>query len=95
VDAHRVSPELLEALFAAKPGDVVTVPVADGVVIARLKDVHPAQANAADNGYSQLADTFKTAIGNDLMEEMSRAFGKRYPLEVNNTIVDDMISRQR
>lgn len=95
VDAHRVSPELLDALFAAKPGDVVTVPVADGVVVARLKEVRPAPANVAESGYSQLADSFKTAIGNDLMEEMSRAFGKRYPLEVNNTIVDDMISRQR
>lgn len=95
VDVRRVSPELLEPLFNAKIGDVVTASVADGVVVARLKEIVPAQAAKPESGYTQLADSFKTAIGNDLMEEMSRAFGKRYPLEVNNTVVDDLISRQR
>lgn len=95
IDMRRVSPELLEPLFKANVGDVFTAAVADGVVIARLKEIVPAQPNKPDSGYAQLADSFKTAIGNDLMEEMSRAFAKRYPLEVNNTVVDDLIVRQR
>ncbi len=95
IDMRRVSPELLAPLFNAKVGDVVTAAVADGVVVARLKEIVPAQAAKPESGYAQLADSFKTAIGNDLMEEMSRAFAKRYPLEVNNTVVDDLILRQR
>ncbi len=73
----------------------MTAAVVDGVVIARLKEVRPAVANTAEGAYTQMADAFKTAIGTDLMEAMSRAFAKRYPLEINNTIVDDTISRQR
>ncbi|MBX7198873.1 MAG: peptidyl-prolyl cis-trans isomerase [Rhodospirillaceae bacterium] len=95
VDPRRVSPELLEPLFKAKVGDVVTAPVVDGFVIARVKEIRPAQPNVAESGYSQLAESIKAAIGNDLMEEMSKAFGKRYPLEINNTMIDDLVSRQR
>ena len=95
LDFRRVSPELLEPLFKAKVGEVVTAAVADGMVIARLKEIRPAQPSAPESGYSQLADSLKGAIGNDLMEAMSRAFGKRYPVEVNNTVVDDLIARQR
>lgn len=95
VDTRRVSPELLEPLFAAKVGDVITAPVVDGIVIARLKDIRPAQPADPAAGYGQLVDALKNSIGSDLMDQFTRAFGKRYPVEVNKTVVDDLVSRAR
>ena len=95
VDTRRVSPEVLEPLFNAKVGDVITATVLDGVVIARLKEIRPAQSTDAASGYGQLVEGLKTAIGSDLMDQITRAFSKRYPVEVNTAIIDDMISRQR
>ena len=95
LDTRRVSPEMLEPVFNAKVGDVITATVLDGVLVARLKEIRPAQAGDPASGYAQLVEGLKTAIGGDLMDQITRAFGKRYPVEVNTAVIDDMISRQR
>ena len=95
VDTRRISPELLEPLFGAKVGAVITAPVLDGVVVARLKEIRPAQAAEAASGYAQLVTALQGSIGNDLMEEITKAFGKRYPVEINTAVIDDLVSRSR
>jgi peptidyl-prolyl cis-trans isomerase D len=95
VDTRRISPELLEPLFAAKVGDVVSAPVLDGIVVARLKEIRPAQTADPASGYGQMVDALKSSIGNDLMDQFTRAFGKRYAVEVNHTVVDDLVARAR
>lgn len=91
VDAKRVSPDLLERLFKAKVGEVVVAPVQDGFVVARLKEV----AGAAPTGtqaevQKQLTDSIRNDIGSNLMDQVYNAFANRYPVEVDQTIVDSI-----
>jgi hypothetical protein len=91
VDEKRTSPELLGQLFNAKIGDTVSAPVADGVVVARLREVIPATGNPEIQSQSaQVADNLRQTVGNDLIAAMNRAFAERYPAKINRDTLDSM-----
>ncbi len=93
VDAKRVSPVLLDKLFNAKVGDVVVAPVSTGVLIARLQAVEtPKITGMLAAQRDQLADTLRQDIATDLTEQLTRAFAARYPVEVDQKTIDNMIT---
>jgi peptidyl-prolyl cis-trans isomerase D len=91
IDSKRVSPELLEKLFTAKPGDVITANVANGTVVARLRDIIP-PGDGEDTAKlrAQVANAVKEGIAQDLLAETSQALSERYPAKVNQKVIDHM-----
>ena len=96
IDSKRLGPELLEKLFAAKPGEVVSAPVVDGVVVARLREiVPPGPVGDAAKANAEIENAVKVGIGNDLLTAMNRAFAERYPSAINKAALDKIVSGAR
>jgi peptidyl-prolyl cis-trans isomerase D len=96
IPSELVSPEVLAHLFDAKVGEAFAAPVADGVVVARLKDIQTAQPTGdLAQGDAQLKSALQSSIASDLMEQLTHGFSSRYPVEVNNKVVDDMVAQAR
>lgn len=93
VDAKRISPQVLDKLFAAKVGEVIVAPTSTGVVIASLQAIEtPKVVGALAVAQSQLADAVKQDIATDLTEQMTRAFAVRHPVEIDQKTIDSMIT---
>jgi peptidyl-prolyl cis-trans isomerase D len=93
VDDKRMSQELLGKIFSAKVGDVVSAPVVDGVVIARVREVIPASGNAeVARASGQMAETIQQGIAADLTAAMTSAFTQRYPSEINTQALDSIVA---
>jgi peptidyl-prolyl cis-trans isomerase D len=91
IDSKRVGPDLLERLFKAKVGDVVTAPVLNGHVIARLKEIVPAKAEGElATAPAQLSASVKNTVSQDLLLQFTRALSERYPVTVNKEVVDQL-----
>lgn len=95
VDGKRLSRDVLDKMFSAKVGDVFVAPVAEGMVIARLKDVAAPTAAEVAQLETQAAKEVKTAIQNDLAEQMTKALAMRFPVEVNTKLIDQTVGDVR
>lgn len=94
IDSTRVSPQALDKLFAAKIGDVFVAPVATGILIARLKAGElPKAAGDLLRAREELENSLRNDIGNNLMDQLTRAFAQRFPVEVDQKTVDAMVAR--
>lgn len=96
VDNGRLSAEMLGKLFAAKPGEVFTATAGEGIVIVRLKDVvKPQPVGALGPARNELVGSLANAVTTDMMDQMNAVFAARYPVEVNQPIVDQMVKTAR
>ncbi len=95
VDGKRLSRDVLDKMFSAKVGDVFVAPVAEGMVVARLKDIAAPTAAEVAQFETQAAKEVKTSIQNDLAEQMTRALAQRYPVEVNAKLIDQTVGDVR
>ncbi|MGE4063472.1 MAG: peptidyl-prolyl cis-trans isomerase [Rhodospirillaceae bacterium] len=96
VDTGRLSAQMLSKLFTAKPGEVFTADVPEGVVVARLKDAtipQPVGQLAANR--DQINQSLRNAVAGDLMEQLNAEFLRRYPPEVNQSVIDTMVGTAR
>ncbi len=94
IDSARVSPQALDKLFAAKIGDVFVAPVATGILIARLKAIEtPKAAGDTARAREDLEISLRNDIGSNLMDQVTRAFAQRFPVEVDQKTVDAMVAR--
>ncbi|MGE3333545.1 MAG: peptidyl-prolyl cis-trans isomerase [Rhodospirillaceae bacterium] len=96
LDTGRLSAPMLAKLFAAKQGEVFTAETSDGVVVARLKEVvTPQPIGPQAIARNQIAGDLRNAVTGDIMEQMTAEFTKRYPVEVNHTVVDQIVKAAR
>jgi peptidyl-prolyl cis-trans isomerase D len=84
-----VPPVLIEKLFAAKPGEVITASDAAGSYVAQLDEVqrpeNPPQSATAD--FSRELDAGQRA---DLGEEFTQALRARFPVEIHHEVLDKL-----
>ncbi len=93
VDSKRVSPALLQQLFSGKTGDVVSAPVSDGFVIARIKEINTPNPNGElVTVQRQIKTSVTNAMREDLADQVVKAFAVRYPVELNNDVIDQTVS---
>lgn len=93
IDATLISPQVLDKLFAAKIGDVITAPVATGILVARLKDIAAPQAVGELAGArDQLATSIHNDIGANLADQLSHAFAIQFPVEIDQKAIDAMVT---
>ena len=91
IDATRVSPEVLDKLFGAKVGDTIVAPVTTGVLIARLQAIEfPKATGELARVQAQLTEGVRQQIAGDLVDQMTRAFTQRYPIEVDQKAIDSL-----
>lgn len=96
IDTGRLSGTMLAKLFSAKPGEVFTADTAQGVVVVRLKDiVSPQPIGPLALARNQIAGDLRNAVTGDIMDQMTAEFTHRYPVEVNNAVVDQIVKTAR
>ena len=92
VDSKRVGPEMLTKLFSAKVSDNFVTSVQGGYVIARVKDISPPAKTEGDmaKSYTDLAQSTRNAIAQDLVRQFSTALFDRYPVQINAKVISDI-----
>lgn len=85
--AAGVPPALVEKLFGAKPGGVVTASDATASYVAQLTKIEEPKA-ATKGGAQNLSREIAGAIRADLGEEYTRALRARFPVEIHRETID-------
>ncbi len=80
---NRVSAELAAKLFAARRGEAVTAPAADGHVVAVLQEVRDARPSADRDAVRKLEENLRAVMTGDILAQFGGALRERYPVEVN------------
>ena len=85
-----LSNELVAALFALGPDDVVAGPTRDGAgqVVLRLAEVMDANPGADASALDEQRDSIQTGIANDLMDQYRAYLEQRYPVIVNRRALE-------
>jgi peptidyl-prolyl cis-trans isomerase D len=86
-NAAGVPPAMVDKLFAAKPGGVVTVADATGSYVAQLTKVEEPQTTAK-GATAQLSGEVTAGIQADLGEEYTRALRAHFPVEIHRETLD-------
>ncbi len=84
--------ELVAKLFAAKPGEVVTGSTPDAQIIARLKEIIPADPAAKDATTAQVESILAQGLQSDIMTEFGNALRKQYPVEVHPSRIEQFFA---
>jgi peptidyl-prolyl cis-trans isomerase D len=86
-DAPGVPPALIDKLFAAKPGGVVTASDATGSYVAQLTKIEEPLLPAKD-ATADLSRDVTAGIRADLGDEFTQALRTRFPVEIHRETLD-------
>lgn len=92
-DARSVeglTPELIRKLFDAKPEEVVTGAGADSQIVARLKEIIPADPKAPDAPLAAVEENVARGIESDLIAQFTQALQAEYPVTINRESIAQM-----
>jgi peptidyl-prolyl cis-trans isomerase D len=81
--------DLIDKLFAAKPGAVVTAMSKEGAYLAELRNVIRPKA-AAKGATAALEESLDGALKADLGAEFARSLRRRFPVVIHHRIIDAM-----
>ncbi len=84
--------ELVRKLFDAAPGDVVTGARDDAQVIARLKEVIPADPAAPEAAVAAVESGVGQGMVSDVMTQFGNALRTRYPVEIHRDRIDQFFA---
>lgn len=87
-----VPADMVAKLFAAAPGDIVTGAGPDTQVVARLKEIVPADPAAAGADTAALVTQVSRGIENDLAAQFAEALRQRYPVTVERDRIAQMFA---
>jgi len=85
----------VERRVLPQAGEVITAPVNEGVVVARLRDVQPPAATDLAKQEPELESNVRQGMANSLAAAVTQAFADRYPAQVNQAAVDSIVSTAR
>ena len=86
---QAVPPALVTKLFAAKPGEIVTVSEATGAYTAQLKDIQPPEA-LSDEAAAKLSNELAGEARVGVAGEFTEALRRRFPVEIQRDALDRM-----
>ncbi|PWC37587.1 SurA N-terminal domain-containing protein [Azospirillum sp. TSO35-2] len=84
--------DMVAKLFAAKPAEVISGATADAQVVARLKEVIPADPQAADADLAPVRAAVEQGLQNDLMAEFAEALRAKYPVSIHRQRIDQFFA---
>ena len=88
-DPAGVPPALVDKLFAAKPGGIVTASDATGSYVAQLTKVDEPEA-ASKDAAADLTREVTNGIQADLADEFTRSLRARFPVEIHRETLDHL-----
>lgn len=91
IPARLVSPALMDALFQAASGEVVSARVANGHVVARLDEVLPPNETELAQIREQVEGNVSNALVNDLISGYTTSITEEYQVVLNRESIDQMI----
>ncbi|WP_185961220.1 SurA N-terminal domain-containing protein [Telmatospirillum sp. J64-1] len=78
-----LSPPVINQLFQAQPGEVVTGSYENGAVVARLAEIQPADPAANPDEIEGLREQLRQAQASDMFEQFLTALRSRYDVQIN------------
>ncbi|MSP81609.1 MAG: hypothetical protein EXQ94_01440 [Alphaproteobacteria bacterium] len=86
-------PDLVDNLFAAKVGDVVTAAANDGSghIVARLARIDAVDTASVQGGIVELRKALNEQIRADILEQYRVILQERYPVEIDATVLDALL----
>ncbi|HLI11373.1 MAG TPA: peptidyl-prolyl cis-trans isomerase [Alphaproteobacteria bacterium] len=84
-------PALVAALFAAKPGEVVSAPSLDGAMVAKLDSVTPADPAADKAGVQKLRNALASSSDSDILDSFESALERHYGVEIHEDVVNSLV----
>jgi peptidyl-prolyl cis-trans isomerase D len=90
--APKLPADLIKALFTLAPGGVAKGATADGQMVARLKEILPADPHAAAAPLTTVRDAAREGLANDLLEEFADALRTQYPVRINRDRIQAMFA---
>lgn len=84
--------DLVAKLFAAKPGEVVSGTSADSQIVARLREIIPADPAAPDAALGPLETSVNQGLESDLMAQFGNALRVRYPVQIHRQRIDQFFA---
>jgi peptidyl-prolyl cis-trans isomerase D len=84
-----VPPVLVDKLFAAKPGEVITASDAAGSYVAQLDEVQRPE-NPPQSATASLSHELDSGQQADLAEEFTQTLRSRFPVEINHEVLDKL-----
>lgn len=91
IPARLVSPALMEKLFQANTGDVIDARVANGHVVARLKEIVPPDEVELVQIREQVESTVRNALVNDLVAGYTDSIIGEYDVVLNRESINELI----
>jgi peptidyl-prolyl cis-trans isomerase D len=79
---------LVTELFNGPVGTVGVAPIADGYIVARLKEIQPVDPATADAQRTKLRDELRQALGSDLLQQFQAGLRDRFSVSINQRAVD-------
>ena len=79
---------LVGEIFKANRGDAFTAPTDRGYVVARLKEILPANPAAATDEVNSLAAQLRSMIAADLLSEFANALRSRYGVDIDRQAIE-------
>lgn len=84
--------DMVRKLFAAKPADVIVGATAEAQVVARLKEIIPADPVKDGSAVAALEGTVSQGFETDLMAQFGNALRSRYPVEIHRQRIDQFFA---
>lgn len=84
--------DLVRKLFAAKPAEVIVGATAEAQVVARLKEIIPADPAKDGAAVATLESAVNQGIETDLMAQFGNALRSRYPVEIHRQRIDQFFA---
>jgi hypothetical protein len=88
--APDLSRAAVAALFEAKPGETVTVPVQSGFVVARLTSVLPPALDTVATSQAALRSELTEALRDDIVAQFAAGLRSRYSVKVNPRVLESL-----
>ena len=83
-----VPPALVAKLFDAKPGGAVTEASPNGIVVAQLQQIEPADPAKDATAVKQLAEQLGASLQGDTVAEYDQALRQTFPVKIDQDRID-------
>lgn len=87
----KIAPALVAKLFDAKPGAAVSEASGDGVVIAQLESIEPADPATDPTAVNALAQQLGGVMQGDIESEYDQALRRSFPVSVDQANLDRLL----
>jgi peptidyl-prolyl cis-trans isomerase D len=88
--SEAVPPQVVAAIFSAKPGELARASTADAEAVVRTREILPPDAAEAEKETVALGQRLKDEIAGDLAAAFTQGLRQRYPVKIDQAQIQRM-----